>query len=185
MRAEDSYETALVNAFDELRSGGASAEVLEAIFSAETDHPQPSRNIAVRGTVLERHLIRSVITPLREAFPVEEPLLDSFLRMWPYYRADHGQSDLKKKSVLWLLQRGARDIRVERPYCAGRYDVAAEDLRIVVECGHTRVDKLLDVALNGSWRVCRRTVHCFAMRRHVRSGDAELAGAALNSTNVL
>jgi hypothetical protein len=140
-----------VAAVNGIRSGKPGAEGLEAIFGSTVEHPQPSRDIGVLLAILQKRLIRASMVPLREPLPPEEPLLESFLRLWPYVDADHGQAHLKKRAVLWLLHRGAKDVRIERPYRAGRYDVAAEDLRIVVECGHTRVDKLLDCALSGAW----------------------------------
>lgn len=100
-----------------------------------------------RQKLVEARVVRLVEPPRAIA---EE--LDALLSRHRYHEADHGQGREKRQALYWLRRRGAQELHAERDFGAGRYDVAAEDLGVLVECGTTRIDKLLKTSLYPEWR---------------------------------
>ena len=135
-------------------SGDATWLDLEWIFGLDCGRPQMSRSDHVE-TVLA--LGKQKLVPARVVRLIEPPLakaaeLDRLLSRHRYHDADHGQGPEKRQSLYWLQRRGAQTLHAEGDYIAGRYDVAAEDLGVLVECGTTRIDKLLKTSLSSEWR---------------------------------
>ena len=135
-------------------SGDATWLSLEWIFGLDTGYPQIS-HVEHVGTVLA--LGRQKLVPARVVRLVEPPKgdaveLERLLSRYRYHEADHGQGPEKRQALYWLIKRGAGELHAEGDYAAGRYDVAAEDLGVLVECGTTRIDKLLKASLCIEWR---------------------------------
>jgi len=135
-------------------SGDATWEVLEWIFGLDCGYPQMSRNDHIE-TVLalgKQKLVPARVVRLIEPPPATAEELDCLLSRHRYHDADHGQGREKRQALYWLRRRGAQALHAEGDFVAGRYDVAAEDLGVLVECGTTRIDKLLKTSLSSEWR---------------------------------
>jgi hypothetical protein len=127
---------------------------LEFLFGLNDGYPQYSGLEAVdvilslgRRKWVPAHVVRLDI-PTASAQSELEDILSSHR----YYGSDHNQGNEKLMALHWLKNRGARQLVAEGDYAAGRYDVASEDLSVVVECGTTRMDKFLTTAMSNDWR---------------------------------
>ncbi len=135
-------------------SGNATWLSLQWIFALGGGYPQLS-DIEHAETILA--LGRQKLVQARVVRLVEPPRsvaieLEQLLSRHRYHEADHSQGPEKRQALYWLSRRGARNLHAEGDYVAGRYDVAAEDLGVLVECGTTRLDKLLKASLCMVWR---------------------------------
>lgn len=142
---------ALIEAWN---TGRAEWSDLEFLFALNDGYPQYS-GPEVEQAILalgQRKWVPAQLIRLRSPRKASRRELDTLLQRHRYYDADNYQGPQKLLALQWLKTRGAKELAAEGDYVAGRYDVASEDLRIVVECGTTRLEKFLKTALSNDWR---------------------------------
>lgn len=133
-------------------AGRANRETIESLFSLDVGRPQPSDRWDVIEDLCVRQIVRARMIALPDVPKTLQKQLDDLLYGWRYYRSGDHQAVDKIRALHWLQTRGATELSVEGDYEAGRYDVAAQDLGVVVECGTARAEKLLRVVLSPRWR---------------------------------
>ena len=135
-------------------SGCATWRDLDFLFGLDNGYPQFSGLEAV-GAILSlgrRKWVPAHVARLDVPSESAQSALEDILSSHRYYDSDHNQGTEKIMALHWLKGRGARELVAEGDYAAGRYDVASEDLGVVVECGTTRMDKFLTTAMSNDWR---------------------------------
>lgn len=119
------------------------AERLEALFNRDPSGWPPRDGWIELGPVLkliafgEVHM-RLIRLPLQACAEASE-------RVIPGTRAESPEhARMKLAAVAWMRGAGARDAGAERVHVAGRSDACSIAQDWIVECGHTRMGKLVD-----------------------------------------